>query len=93
MNDRTDSSVPRIDPASGCPFQSWAGQQVVNEILGGVVQAVDLLQHLLIRLLPLEYSEKERMADQIPDDIDGQREILGKHAGVIAGQLAPGKGV
>ena len=68
------------------------GEEVVDEVFGVVVAALDLLQHDLPLALRL-FGVEEGVSKHVREQVDGEGQVFGEGAGVIAGQLPVGEGV
>ena len=60
------------------------GEDFVDQIVGRVLDHLDLFEDHLLLALDVVLRE-QRIADQIGEDVDGQRQVLVQHLQVIAG--------
>ena len=68
------------------------GVQLEDEVVGRVVHAVDLLEHHVALEGEVLVAE-QRPADQVGEDVDGQRQVGVEDVGLVAGVVAAGVGV
>ena len=67
-------------------------EDLVNQIVGRVLDHLDLFEDHLLFALDVVVSE-ERIADQIGEDVDGERQVLVEDLEVIAGVFLRREGV
>ena len=68
------------------------GKDLVHEIVGRVLDHLDFLEHDLLFALDI-VGGKQRIRDEVRQDVDGQRQMLVEHLDVIAGVLLRGERV
>jgi hypothetical protein len=68
------------------------GEQLVDQIVGGVLDHLDLLEHDLLFLFDLD-GVKGWMRDQIGENVHRHRQVLVEHLHVIAGILLRSEGI
>ena len=68
------------------------GVQLEDEVVRRVGDAVDLLQNDVAFRLEIALPE-QRVADQIGEDLDRQREVGVEDVGLVAGVVAAGEGI
>ena len=67
-------------------------EDLVDEIIGRVLDHLDLFEDDFLFALDVLFRE-QRIADQIREDVDGQRQVLVEHLEVIAGVFLRREGV
>ena len=68
------------------------GVQLEDQIVRGVLHTVDLFQDHIPFGLEIALAQ-ERAADEVGEDLDGEREIRVEDVGLVAGVVAAGEGV
>ena len=67
-------------------------EDLVDQIVGRVLDHLDLFEDHLLLALDVVLGE-QRIADQIGEDVDGERQVLVEHLEVIAGVFLRREGV
>ena len=67
-------------------------EDLVDEIVRRVLDHLDLFEDDLLLVLDVVFRE-QRIADQVGQDVDRQRQVLVEHLQVIAGVFLGGEGV
>ncbi len=76
----------------GWPGIGGLGEDVVDAVLRRIERGADLLEdHVLLalQLLGIEH----RVAEDVGEDVEGERHVRLEHAGVVGGGLDAGRGV
>ena len=68
------------------------GENLVDQIVGRVLDHLDLFEDDLLFFLDVVVSQ-QRIADQVGEDLHGEREVLVQHLQVVAGVFLGGEGV
>ena len=88
----TDSAVPAVSRPSGWSGKSGFGQQAVRDVLGEVVVHRQLLQDDLALVVDVAVAQRRR-GEHVTEELDGQRQVLGRHPAVVRGVLLGREGV
>jgi hypothetical protein len=71
-------------PAERMVVPEALGENLVDQIVGRVLDHLDLFEDHLLFALDVFFRE-QRVADQVREDLDRERQVLVEHLGVVAG--------